>query len=156
VVPVGGDHLADRLPLLVALASEIGSIVDFESVPGAANGYYQQTSGRIVIDSPRPANAMVRTLVHELAHALLRAEPPEQDIALTRAEEELVVEATAYTVCGALGLDTAGHSVPYLASWSQQTPLATIERRAGLIDRLARRIEDAAVPGPAMAARPPD
>src|SRR5207244_716887 len=98
-VPVTGDHLAGRLRRLIALAGEIGSDVAFEPVAGGANGYYELTSRRIAIDASLPANGQVKTLVHELAHALLRAEPPEEGLALTRAEEELVVEATAYTVC---------------------------------------------------------
>jgi hypothetical protein len=51
-------------------------------------------------------------------------------------------KTVAYTVCGACGLDVAGAAVPYLASWSGQADLETIERTAKLIDRLARRIED--------------
>lgn len=45
---------------------------------------------------------------------------------------------------GALGLDSSGYSIPYLASWAQGGELETIERTAALIDGLARRIEDAA------------
>ena len=57
-------------------------------------------------------------------------------------EEEVVVECVAYTVCSTLGLDTAGFSVPYLARWGEG---GEIERYAALIDRLARRLEDAAL-----------
>jgi antirestriction protein ArdC len=99
-----------------------------------------------------PANAQVKTLIHELAHALLRAEPSEADPVLEQAPEELVVESVAYTVCGALGLDSAGYSIPYLASWASEGDLDILERTAALIDRLARRIEGAAVSpgGPAV------
>lgn len=50
---------------------------------------------------------------------------------------------TAYTVCGTLGLDTAGYFIPYLASWAERASLETIERAAQLIDVVAKRIEDA-------------
>ncbi len=40
-----------------------------------------------------------------------------------------------------LGVDAGTSSIPYLASWSQQAPIDTIEQHAKLIDRLARRIE---------------
>jgi hypothetical protein len=50
-----------------------------------------------------------------------------------------------YTVCGTLGLDVARYAIPYLASWSQDAQLDTIVFHAALIDRLARRIEDAAL-----------
>ena len=61
---------------------------------------------------------------------------------LTCAEEELVCESVAYTVCGSIGLDTSGYSIPYLASWSQEADIEAVERAATTIDRIARRIED--------------
>ncbi len=63
-------------------------------------------------------------------------------LSLRRGEEEIVVECVAYTVCSTVGLDTAGYSVPYMTSWSEG---GEIERYAALIDRLARRLEDAAL-----------
>ena len=81
-------------------------------------------------------------MVIQLAHALVRCERAEEDPELSYAEEEVVVECVAYTVCSTLGLDTAGFSVPYLASWSEG---GEIERYAALIDRLAGRLEDAAL-----------
>lgn len=142
--PIEGEQLAGTLPRLVALAKQIGSEVSFETVRGSALGLYELQSRRIVVEAEMPANAQVRTLTHELAHALLRAEPQEDDPRLERAGEELVVESVAYTVCGSLGLDTAGYSIPYLASWSTAEEIEIIERTATLIDRIARRIETAA------------
>jgi len=141
---VTGEDLAPVLPRLVAFALQIGSAVEFEAIPGQRRGYYELDTRRIAIRKDMPANAQVKTLIHELAHALLRAEPAEDDPLLERAAEELVVESVAYTVCGALGLDSAGYSVPYLTAWSEEGNLDTLERTATLIDRLARRIEDAA------------
>lgn len=89
--------------------------------------------------------------MHELAHALVRVDRDDDDPALDYAEEELVVESVAYTVCGSLDLDIAGYAIPYLASWSERAELQTIEQTAKLIDRLARRIEDAAHPAAAQA-----
>jgi antirestriction protein ArdC len=143
---VTGAELAPVIPLLVGLAGEIGSEVKFEAIGGQRRGYYEIESRRIAVRTHMPANAQVKTLVHELAHALLRAEPGSEDPELGRAEEELVVESVAYTVCGALGLDTAGYSIPYLASWAQDAGIETVEQTAGLIDRLARRIEAATLP----------
>ena len=141
---VTGEDLAPVLPHLVALGREIGSAVEFEAIPGQRRGYYELESRRIAIRTDMAANAQVKTLIHELAHALLRAERSEEDPALEQAAEELVVESVAYTVCGALGLDSAGYSIPYLASWAGEGNIDIIERTAALIDRLARRIEEAA------------
>jgi antirestriction protein ArdC len=141
---IEGDELAGTLPRLVGLARQIGSEVSFETIRGGALGRYELESRRIVVERAMAANAQVRTLTHELAHALLRAEPQEDDPKLDRAGEELVVESIAYTVCGSIGLDTAGYSIPYLASWSTTTEIEIVERTATLIDRIARRIETAA------------
>jgi antirestriction protein ArdC len=143
---ITGDDLAPVIPSLLALASEIGSIVEFETMTDDRQGYYELESRRIAIRDDIAPNAQVKTLIHELSHALLRAEPSKDDPKLTRAAEELVVESVAYTVCGALGLDSSGYSIPYLASWAARDDIETLERTATLIDRLARRIETAVLP----------
>ena len=57
------------------------------------------------------------------------------------ANEEIVVESAAYSVCASLGLDSSGSAVPYVAGWTEGTEGDPIEAYAELIDRLARRIE---------------
>jgi antirestriction protein ArdC len=151
---IAGEDLASALPPLIDLAREIGSPVEFEMIAGSRRGYYELATRRIAIKKTLPVNGQVKTLVHELAHALLRAEPSAADPKLERASEELVVESVAYTVCGALGLDTSGYSIPYLASWARNGDIAVLERTATLIDRLARRIEDAALTGESPRSQP--
>jgi hypothetical protein len=52
------------------------------------------------------------------------------------------VESIAFSVVGGLGIDAAGHSIPYLTSWSQHdADIEIIEARAELIDRHAKPIE---------------
>jgi antirestriction protein ArdC len=148
---ITGEDLAPFTPSLLTLASEIGSVVEFKAMTGDRHGYYELESRRIAIREDMAPNAQVKTLIHELAHALLRAEPSKEDPKLTRAAEELVVESVAYTVCGALGLDSSGYSIPYLASWAAKDDIETLERTATLIDRLARRIETAVLPSPTLA-----
>ena len=88
------------------------------------------------------ANAQVGVEIHELAHALVRCDRREEDPKLTYAEEEVVVECVAHTVCATVGLDTSDWSVPYMATWGEGDEIA---RYAELIDRLATRLEDAAL-----------
>jgi hypothetical protein len=94
----------------------------------------------------RPSHQTQYPRFHELAHALLRAEPQEEDEPLDRAAEELVVESIAMSVCGFAGVDTSGYSIPYLASWAGQADLDVLERAAKMTDRLATRIETALDP----------
>jgi hypothetical protein len=141
IAPVEGDELAWALGPLSGLAASIGSVVEFEAMAPERGGYYEVASCRIAINATRSINAQARSLVHELAHALLRAEPGKGERELSYAEEELVVESIAYTVCGSIGLDVSGYAIPYLANWAEQAPLETVHGAAALIDRHARRIE---------------
>ena len=143
--PIGGDGLADLFAPLCAFGASIGSPIGVEEIAGSARGYYVPVTKRIVVDAISEgfsANAQIATAIHELAHALVRCDRQEDDPKLTYAEEEVVVECVSYTVCSSVGLDTAGSSVPYVTGWSQG---GEIERYAALIDRLARRLEDAAL-----------
>ncbi len=72
----------------------------------------------------------VKTLIHELGHALLHAEGPVS----SRETAEVEVESVAYVVCDALGLDTSDYSFAYVARWSEgssELVSATAERVVG-------------------------
>jgi antirestriction protein ArdC len=143
--PITGDGLADRIPALVGFADSLGLEVAVEEIRGAACGYHEPATGRIVVEEVGPefsANAQVSVLVHELAHALVRIDRREGDPNLDYASEEVVVESVAYSVCASLGLDASGSAVPYVAGWAERAGGDPIEAYAELIDRLARRIEE--------------
>jgi len=143
--PVTGDGLAHLIEPLAALAASLGSEVSFEPITGPTAGYHQPSSGRIVIDNgaEHSPNAQLATLVHEVAHALCGVERRPEESKLPHRVEEVVVESVAYSVCASIGLDTGGESVPYLADWGGAEAGEQIEACAALIDRLAKRIEDA-------------
>jgi len=139
------DEVDGLFEPLAQFGDSLGFAVAVEEIPGDAHGYCEPAAKRIAVEAVSAefsANAQVKTEVHELAHALVRCERAEEDPELSYAEEEVVVECVAYTVCSTLGLDTGGFSVPYLASWGEG---GEIERYAALIDRLASRLEDAAL-----------
>jgi antirestriction protein ArdC len=142
--PIAGEGLADRLPPLVEFADLLELEVTVEQIPGAASGYHEPATGRIVIEGVGPdfsANAQVSVLIHELAHALVRIDRRDDDPKLGYAAEEVVVESVAYSVCASLGLDSSGSAVPYVAGWAERAEGDPIEAYAELIDRLARRLE---------------
>ena len=143
ITDVEGEDLAWAVPRLEALATAIGSAVNIVELPPSIGGSYEPATRRIWLNAATTVNQRVKTLVHELGHALLRVDEDVSSLALGYAGEELVVESVAYTVCGSIGLDTAGYSVPYLASWAEAASLDVLEQTAGLIDRLAKRLEDA-------------
>lgn len=141
--PTTGDGLAHLLDPLSRLAGSIGYAFKVEAIDGRAEGLCHRGEKWIAVEevgedfSP---NAQIAAGIHELAHAFVVVDRQEDDPRLSRAQEEVVVECVAYTVCASLGLDTSGSSVPYMTGWSKGDE---IERYAELIDRLARRIEDA-------------
>jgi len=47
-----------------------------------------------------------------------------------REDAEVVVETAAVIVCGALGLDTSGESIPYIAGWGESNDLEAIGKHA--------------------------
>jgi antirestriction protein ArdC len=143
VTSIEGDDLAWAWEPLLGLAGEIGSVVLEATLSPGCGGLYDVETKAITISDAGSVNQRIKTLIHELGHALVRAEPSDEGTELTYDEEELVVESVAFTVCGSIGLDTSGYSIPYLASWSQEAELETIERAAALIDRIASRIETA-------------
>ena len=147
--PLGGDSHAELLPKLEAFSASLGVSVSLgEEIPGsAARGFFRHSEKRIVI-APDEPNAMLRTLLHELAHAMVAAKHPEKGRAvdgllLDYAEEECVVECTGHIAASAVGLDTSGEAVSYCAGWGEGGKLAVVAEAARLIDELAHRLEEA-------------
>jgi hypothetical protein len=141
---VDNEQLTPIIPKLALLADQIGCTISWEAMNGHCHGYLDPGSWRIGIDTRLSGNGKVKTLCHELAHALIRLERQPEDPELDYAGEELVVESVAYTCVGALGIRSDQYSIPYLASWAECCELEVLERTAGLIDKLASRIETAA------------
>jgi antirestriction protein ArdC len=151
--PLAGNGLARHFEPLAEFGRGLGLTVDVEPVPGSAAGYHEPSNDRVVVDVRSPTfspNAQVSTLVHEIAHALVRIDRLDGDPKLPYAEEEVVAESVAFAVCSSLGLDTSANAVPYLAGWDERSEGDPIESYAALIDRLARRIEGAVLPEQAV------
>jgi antirestriction protein ArdC len=140
--PVEGNGLAALFGPLADFANSIDFTLAVEEIAGQASGYCSPQRRHIgvrPVSEQFSANAQVGVEIHELAHALVRCDRREEDPKLSYAEEEVVVECVAYSVCSAVGLDTSGASVPYMANWGAGEEIA---RYAELIDRLATRLED--------------
>jgi hypothetical protein len=55
----------------------------------------------------------------------------------------VIVDTTTLIVLSAVGLDTAGETIPYVAGWGEAGALEAVTEFAAVIDSLARRIEEA-------------
>lgn len=136
--PITGDSHADHLPNLSALAAELGYTVSTRPTDGPADGWCDARRREIVVNVHLCANAQVRVLVHEIAHALGVGYKQ-----YGRSRAEVIVDTVTFIVCGSIGLDTSGSSVPYVAGWGEDGALEAIRSYARTIDEIARRIEDA-------------
>ena len=97
----------------------------------------------LTINDAQAINAQISVACHELAHALVRHDRQEDDPTLGYAEEELVAESVAHLAVSFVGLTSNAPAVTYLAGWAEEAAADTFQRIAELVDRLARRLEDA-------------
>jgi hypothetical protein len=135
--PLSGDSHRHLLERLQAFTREIDFEVALEPIRGGAGGWCDPKRRRIVVDAGLPANAQVRVLVHELAHALGLGYGQ-----YGREKAEVLVDCVTYVVCSSAGLDVGGESIPYIAGWGEDGALDAIREYAQTIDEIARRIED--------------
>jgi antirestriction protein ArdC len=77
-----------------------------------ALGVYRPTTKSISLRSDLSKLQELKTLTHELAHALLH------DLSSERSQAELEAESCAFLVLHDLGLDTNQYSFAYLAHWA--------------------------------------
>ncbi|HEX4188592.1 MAG TPA: ArdC family protein [Solirubrobacteraceae bacterium] len=135
--PIEGDSHGHLLAPLDRLAGELGYTVRRQTLHGSADGWCDSAEHVIVVSDALSANAQVRVLVHEIAHALGVGYSDHG-----RRRAEVLVDTVTFIVCGSMGLDTSGSSVPYVAGWGESGALDAIRTYAETIDRIARRIED--------------
>jgi len=134
--PLTGDPHAHRIDPMVAVVESLGFTVSFEPIAGPASGWRDQRTKRIVVDADAPANARLRTLIHETIHAL--------GVGYTeygRERAEVIADTAAHLACGSVGLAVDGETVPYVAGWGENGALDAVTKFAATIDELARRVE---------------
>ena len=135
--PIEGDTHVHLFAPLEQLAVELGYSVARLPLDGQADGWCDSHKHEIVVNDALSANEQVRVLVHELAHALGVGYSE-----YGRRRAEVLVDTVTFIVCGAVGLDTSGSSVSYVAGWGESGELDAIRSYAQTIDKIARRIED--------------
>lgn len=116
--PEGFGWTIEALRALVMTLPGVAGITLRNRRPGdhpTAGGWFDLNTHQIVvISSEVPAAQQIKTLLHEVAHAILHDDGEHH--ATSTAEVE--AESTAFVVSHALGLDTAAYSLPYVATWA--------------------------------------
>lgn len=105
-----GDSHAHLLPRLVGFCDSLGYSVSFAPLDGPAGGWCDRRAKRIVVDASVAANAQLRTLVHETAHAL--GVDYQQ---YSREQSEVLADTICFVACSSVGLAVDGESIAYVA-----------------------------------------
>jgi len=131
-----GDDPAGHFARLTAVAQRLGFSVEEHAFAGNVNGDCSHDEHRIRIEARNTPVQRVKTLAHELAHALLHAGFEDRSLA------ELEAESTAYVVCRQLGIDSGEYSFGYVATWAGGGEPAVVAVRAscGRIQKAAAAI----------------
>ena len=128
-------------------------LVAFSPVPvsvepilqSGAKGYFSDREQRIVLRSGMSEVQTVKTLSHEIAHAVLHnAERLQETGKKTRGQKEVEAESIAYVVCRHFGIDTSDYSFGYVAGWSRSKELRELHDALNTIRKTAAEIIDAA------------
>jgi len=140
-----GDDPTGLYAQLVTVAQSIGFTVEDYEFDGSANGDCCHDDHRIRVETTNTAAQRVKTLAHELAHALLHESYD------NRALAELEAESTAYVVCQALGIDSGDYSFGYVATWAGdgEQAIAGIKASCERIQKSAAAILQALEPAAA-------
>jgi hypothetical protein len=141
--PIEGDSPRHLIAPLQQLGRELGYRVEIRELPDEGPGGWCDPTHRQIVVASGPANRQVRTLVHELAHALGLGYGQ-----YGRERAEVLVDCVTYVVCSSVGLDVGGESIPYIAGWGEDGALDAIREYAQTIDTIAHRIENALTQDP--------
>lgn len=136
---IGADY-AQLFERLEAVASAQGFKVSLQELPAEINGLCRHDTREILISPANSPLHQVKTLAHELAHAILHEGETNRPLA------ELEAESVAFVICGALGVDTGEYSFGYVSCWAggSEEAVHSIHLAAGRIQRGAKVIIDRA------------
>ena len=128
---------------LIAKLEELSPVqVEYKEIQGSANGYYSHTENIIVVDAGMSEQQTVKTLIHEIAHAILHNKDNGIEKEADSRTKEVQAESIAYTVCNWLGMDTSEYSFGYVAGWSEGKELKELTASMEVIRMTAGEIID--------------
>lgn len=133
----GFNELFDKLVKVSPVSVEIANI------EGRANGYFSSVEKRIVVKEGMSEQQTIKTLVHEISHAILHDKEDGEEKEADRNTKEVQAESVAYTVCSMLGLDTSDYSFGYVAGWSSDKDVKELSASMEVIRKTAKGIVDA-------------
>ena len=130
---------------LVGIAQEHGYRVERGFCDGA-NGYIRYSDHLIKVRDDVDDVQAVKTLAHELGHALLHG-PGDFFGGVTgacRGEKEVEAESTAFLVAAHVGVDTSDYTFGYVTSWAEQAVSTTGKAPHEIVQATGARVVRAA------------
>ena len=117
----------------------------FEKIGDGTKGYYSERENKIVINSGMSELQTIKTLIHEISHAMLHnsEEAKKRDKKPSRNAQEMEAESIAFTVLTYLGMDTSEYSFPYLVSWHGEDDLKEFKQSLEIIKDAAAKLINA-------------
>lgn len=127
-----------RAAMSIAKANQL--TVRFDKLPEETNGYFNPNQQEIVIQQDNMTkDQIVKTFLHELAHAELHQTGQQAELADNL--KELQAESTAFVVASYYGLDTENYTFSYLASWTDdKKTLADLEAQLDVVHQEAQSL----------------
>ena len=145
-----GDDVAGLFDQLADFITAQGWDVALEDIAqDGLNGYTDGQARQIRVDSKMAPAMRVKTLLHEISHALLHFD--EGSTREHRGVIETEAESVAYCAGGLLGLDTSAWSIGYVAGWAGGD-VDLIRSVAGNVLRAVNALADAMLGADAQAA----
>lgn len=156
IISFGCSELKGDVPEYDRLLSAILSVspcpVVYEEIESTTNGYYVPSECRIAIRNGMSQLQTIKTLIHEIAHAMLHNPEAAKEREINRETKEIEAESTAFIISTFLGLDTSEYSFEYIAGWAGKdnlkavsTALKNIQTTANkLYDSILKSLKDAA------------
>lgn len=108
-----------------------------QNIQSNIKGYFNPKDNLIIIKTGLSQMQSIKTLLHEITHALLHCKEPlfDDKRKLDRNTKELEAESIAYVVCQYFNIDTSDYSFPYLASWSTSKNLKELSSSLTIIQK---------------------
>lgn len=156
---IGVDELSgnvDKFKDICEALTHVSPVpIEMTDISSGAKGYFSPVEQKICIQDDMSEMQTLKTMIHEISHALLhdkdheRVEGLENTADKTRNSKEVEAEAVAYTVCKALGgdaIDTSEYSFGYIAGWSSNKDLKELKESLETIrvtaDKIITGVED--------------
>jgi hypothetical protein len=112
--------------------------VEFENIGGDVNGFFSIAERKIAIKSGLSEAQTLKTLVHEIAHAMLHSAGAGRE--KDRSTKEVEAESVAFVVCNRFGLETDEYSFGYIAGWSSGKDVPELSRSLETIQKISAEI----------------